>query len=289
MVKSALRAAGMLGLAAILTGSVLVVAPTQAHAKTRDCTPRPSADLAGCNYANADLSKADFSGSNLRRANLSGANLNAADFTNATLRFANLQGAGIVFDCGGLPCPTPGTFLIWVFDTAPNFTDADLHGANLESVRLHGDTFDEGPPLCLPHQPCFQPYETYPDAILTGVNSGGITGTPTSLPSGWELVDGYLTPIIPPPQITTSSLPTATVKSPYSASLMATGGNPAYKWSVIGKLPSGLHLHARSGTITGMPQVSGTYSFTVVVTDSKTTAPPHTQRTAAQSLSITVH
>ena len=75
-------------------------------------------------------------------------------------------------------------------------------------------------------KPCFQPAEGYPDAILTGVKSGGITGTPTSLPSGWELTDGSLTPIILPPRITTTSLAPGTVKSPYSASLMATGGNP---------------------------------------------------------------
>jgi uncharacterized protein YjbI with pentapeptide repeats len=30
------------------------------------------------------------------------------------------------------------------------------------------------------------------DAILTTVVSGGITGTPGSLPTNWELLDGYL-------------------------------------------------------------------------------------------------
>ena len=288
MHRSIHRVVGTLGFGVLVAGSLLVLSPTQSQAKTRDCTPGPGIDLAGCDYSNANLSHMDFAGSDLTRANLSGANLNAANFTNANLRSANLQGAGIVFDCGGLPCPAPGTFLMWTFDTTPNFTDADLHGANLQAVHLHGDTFDVGPPLCLPHQHCFQPYQTYPDAIFTGVKSGAITGTPTTLPSGWELIKGYLTPIIPPPQITTASLPPGTVKSPYSASLTATGGNPPYAWSGIGSLPPGLHIHKKLGTITGKPQAPGTYSFTLVVTDSRTAAPPHTQRMATQSLSITV-
>jgi large repetitive protein len=70
--------------------------------------------------------------------------------------------------------------------------------------------------------------------------------------------------------------------------LTASGGNPPYKWSVIGSLPPGLDIHKKLGRITGRPQASGTYSFTVAVTDSRTAAPPHTQRVAAQSLSITV-
>src|SRR5579883_2128963 len=217
-----------LGLGALLAGSLLIAAPAQAQAKTaRDCTPRPGVDLAGCNYSNADLLSANFSGSDLRGANLSGADLDAANFTGANLRFANLQGAGVVFDCDTEVCPGLGWLLV-VFATSPNFTNADLRGADLQSVVLRGETFDTGPPICVPHLGCVQPSETYPDAILTGVKSGGITGTPTSLPSGWELVDGYLTPIVPPPQITTTSLPTGGVKVPYSATLTASGGNPPY-------------------------------------------------------------
>ena len=292
MPRSIHRIAGMLVLVALLVGTVLVLAPAQAQARTRDCTPRPSADLAHCDYSNANLFNADFAGSNLAGANLSGANLNAASFANANLRFADLQGAGIVTDCltvvGG--CPTMFTFgdpIVVEFEVSPNFTDANLHGANLEGVSLGGQSF-AGPPVCLPAHPCLQTEEVYPDASVFGVRSGAITGTPASLPSGWELIDGYLAPIIPAPQITSTSLPAGTLDSPYSASLTASGGNPPYTWSVVGSLPPGLHLHKSLGTITGEPQASGTYSFTVVVTDSKTAAQPHTQRTGSQTLSITI-
>jgi hypothetical protein len=287
MLTSARRVTGTLALVALLAGSVMVLAPGRAQAKTRDCTPSPGANLAGCDYANADLSSADFSGSNLRGANLNGANLNATNFTNANLRFANLQGAGMVFDCNTVPCPAIGNgFLSYLYEVNPNFTNANLHAANLEAARLGGTVFSQQ--LCLPHQPCITTTETYPDAILTGVKSGGITGTPASLPSEWELIDGYLAPIIAPPQITTTSLPAGTVGSPYSTGLTASGGNPPYTWSVTGSLPPGLVLHRKAGTITGKPQAPGTSSFTVVVTDSKTAAPPHTQRTATRPLSITV-
>jgi len=269
----------------------MVLVSTQAQAKTRDCTPRPGADLAGCDYSNANLLNADFAGSNLTGANLSGANLNATNFTGAKLKGANLQGAGIVLDCITAGCPdvitNPNPITV-LWEVSPNFTDANLHGANLEAVRLGGQAFS-GPPFCLPGHPCISTVEEYPDATLAGVKSGGTIGTPASLPSGWELVNGYLAPIVPPPQITTTSLPDGMVKSPYSARLTAVGGNPPYRWSVTGSLPPGLHFHKKLGTITGKPQASGTYSFTVVVIDSKTAAQPHSQRTAAQSLTITVH
>jgi len=73
----------------------------------------------------------------------------------------------------------------------------------------------------------------------------------------------------PPPQpalqITTASLQQATVGTPYSAALVASGGS-GYSWSVSGgSLPNGLTLGA-GGALTGTPASSGTYPFTVKVT-----------------------
>jgi Putative Ig domain len=76
-----------------------------------------------------------------------------------------------------------------------------------------------------------------------------------------------------PLSITTPSLPTGTVAAGYSASLQATGGNAPYTWALIeGQLPSGLTLSTASnstGTVSGIPVLAGTSTFTVQVTDSE--------------------
>jgi hypothetical protein len=84
--------------------------------------------------------------------------------------------------------------------------------------------------------------------------------------------------------ITTSTLPAGLATTAYSQSLSATGGTPAYTWSLAsGALPTGLSLSA-AGTISGTPTVTGTYTFTVKATDS--TSP--TNQTATQALSIII-
>lgn len=66
-----------------------------------------------------------------------------------------------------------------------------------------------------------------------------------------------------------TALPTATVGVPYSQQLTATGGAPAYTFSLIeGTLPGGLSL-STSGLVSGTPEpgADGTHSFAVRVTD----------------------
>jgi uncharacterized protein YjdB len=54
-----------------------------------------------------------------------------------------------------------------------------------------------------------------------------------------------------PPQITTATLPLATIGQPYNSMLIATGGTPPYIWTIIGASPDpGLQLSA-SGVING--------------------------------------
>ncbi len=75
----------------------------------------------------------------------------------------------------------------------------------------------------------------------------------------------------PPILITTASLPAGVVGTPYSQTIVASGGNPArYDWSTAGSLPPGLSL-SPTGTpaaiLAGTPSAAGTYLFTVTATD----------------------
>ena len=50
--------------------------------------------------------------------------------------------------------------------------------------------------------------------------------------------------------------------------IVVTGGSQPYTWQLTdGKLPPGLKLNPARGTIAGTPTTTGTYSFTVAVTD----------------------
>ncbi len=75
----------------------------------------------------------------------------------------------------------------------------------------------------------------------------------------------------PPPVITTTSLPDATLNAPYSASVTATGGVPPLAWKLSsGTLPPGLALgKSTTGTvnITGKATTPGVSTVTITVTD----------------------
>jgi len=84
----------------------------------------------------------------------------------------------------------------------------------------------------------------------------------------------------PPVAIATTTLPGGYVGLSYSQTLQATGGSGSYSWSIAPEsLPPGLSLSA-AGVISGTPTTTGTYTFTVQVTDGTTTA--------TQSLSIVI-
>lgn len=68
-------------------------------------------------------------------------------------------------------------------------------------------------------------------------------------------------------QITTSGLPPGQQGVNYSASFAATGGTQPYSWSIsAGTIPPGLTLNT-NGDLAGVPTTTGTFNFTVTVTD----------------------
>ena len=86
-----------------------------------------------------------------------------------------------------------------------------------------------------------------------------------------------------PLSITTTSLPGITVNGSFSSTVAATGGTPAYGWSLVnggGSMPPGLVLQT-NGTISGTPSQSGTFTFT-------TQADDQASQVAQKVLSITV-
>lgn len=66
----------------------------------------------------------------------------------------------------------------------------------------------------------------------------------------------------------TSSMPSATVGAAFSSQVTVTGGAAPYQYSYNGSLPPGLTLNTTTGLISGTPTSSGTYNFTIEVTDS---------------------
>jgi Putative Ig domain len=70
-------------------------------------------------------------------------------------------------------------------------------------------------------------------------------------------------------RILSAQLEDGVVGQPYDQKMRVSGGGPPYKWSLaLGKLPQGLSLNTNTGTLSGTPNQSGKYTFTVKVADS---------------------
>jgi hypothetical protein len=144
------------------------------------------------------------------------------------------------------------------------------------------------------------PPGTLPPGLELNTSSGLITGTPTT-PGVYKFFPTVTDSAIPPQKFTSTTgvtisvitvaplqsvtppLPSGDVAVGYTASLVATGGVSPYTWSITsGQLPSGLTLNSKQGTISGIPILTTTASFSVQVEDSNST------KSAPQNLSIVV-
>ena len=119
--------------------------------------------------------------------------------------------------------------------------------------------------------------------VSAGLATGASAGTTTISATVASVAGSASLAVVPAPlAIATTSLPGGTQFVAYSAALAATGGTPPYTWSVAsGSLPPGLTLTAAGGAISGAPTASGTFGFTVQVTDASL-------QTATKALGIAV-
>ena len=125
-----------------------------------------------------------------------------------------------------------------------------------------------------------------PAGLSLNANTGAITGTPTA--TGTSNFTAKVTDSTQPtPEtatanlsitinaaltITTTSLPDGSTGAQYNSAVNAAGGLQPYSWSIItGSLPPGLGFNNNNNSldITGQPTTTGSYTFTVQVTDSE--------------------
>ncbi|RMD79932.1 MAG: hypothetical protein D6809_02435, partial [Gammaproteobacteria bacterium] len=132
-----------------------------------------------------------------------------------------------------------------------------------------------------------------PPGLSLDPATGAISGTPTTAGSysftvqvtdavGSTATRSLSLVVNAPPAILTTSLPDATAGVSYVETLAVSGGAAPLTWSLAaGSLPPGLSLDPATGTISGTPTTSGSYSFTVQVTDAN-------GATATQALTLNV-
>jgi hypothetical protein len=109
---------------------------------------------------------------------------------------------------------------------------------------------------------------TFEFSVIATNDAGSTTGGPFSITiSGSSALVAHAAHSHDLVQLTTSSLPSATVGVPYVACLAATGGTAPYAWSSSQNLPDGLGIDSSTGLISGAPTRAGSVRFNVKVTD----------------------
>jgi len=168
---------------------------------------------------------------------------------------------------------------------------APVPGLNIQTDALPNGTRSSAYSVSLAALGGVPPYTWFLNSgnLPPGLNissSGTISGTPTTIGT-YDFQAGVQDSEIPTQTavraleivvnaaqgtlaITTTSLPNATVNTPYGTVLTANGGLTPYAWSIVaGSLPPGLSFNSSTGQIFGTPQTAGFFLFNVQVTDAQ--------------------
>ena len=133
---------------------------------------------------------------------------------------------------------------------------------------------------------------TLPPGLTLGASTGLLAGTPTTAGSysftvkvtdhsGLSDTESVSMTIIAGPSLNFPAPPPGWTHTVYGDTLTESGGTAPFTWSVSsGSLPAGISLSA-DGNLSGTPTATGTFSFTVQVTDAN-------NQTATEATSITV-
>jgi lysophospholipase L1-like esterase len=143
-----------------------------------------------------------------------------------------------------------------------------------------------------------------PRGLSLDAASGSITGAATAAgaypfvvtvadsatPTPSEVSQGFTIAVADPPtgaaMTVYDTVGGATVGTPYGANIVPDGGIEPYSFQAqAGSLPNGVTLDPASGTLSGVPKKTGTYSATITVTDSSAPTP----QSASDSFSIIVN
>lgn len=125
---------------------------------------------------------------------------------------------------------------------------------------------------------------TLPSGLTLDSASGIISGTPTGIAVanlvlqvadsvGRTAIKALTLNVTTPLTLTTATLPAAYYSTPYSTTLVISGGVAPFTFSVSGSFPPGVTLNASSGVISGTTTVSGSNNVSITVTDSSYPAP----------------
>jgi large repetitive protein len=133
---------------------------------------------------------------------------------------------------------------------------------------------------------------TLPPGLTLGASTGLLSGTPTAAGTysftvkvtdhaGLTATEPVTLTVIAGPSLSFPAPPAGWTHTVYSDTLTVSGGTSPFTWSIgSGNLPPGISLSA-DGNLTGTPTATGTYSFTVKVTDANL-------QSATQATSITI-